>query len=64
MRSLLAVFLLSFTAIAAAHPVEASDSVIAQISHHVLSLHHLPVMLLVIFVALVAFGTVYRRDRD
>ena len=64
MRSLLAVLLLSLTTIVSAHPLTEDHGIIDRISHHVLSLHHLPVILLVVFVGLLALATTYHRNKD
>ena len=64
MRSILVVLVSTFTNVAAAHPLTEQHGIIDRVSHHVLSLHHLPVILLVVFVGLLALATTYHRNRD
>lgn len=62
MKSLLALLpIAGFTGVASAHVLEESQSLIDQVSHQLLGLHHLPMVLIILLVVWLAFRA-NRRD--
>lgn len=63
MRSILAVTGIVMAGVAGAHPLGAETSLVEQLGHQLLGAHHLPLLLLVTAVAVLAAGRLLRRKQ-